>query len=115
VGSAVAATPAGTASTGCSQGRGVIAITTGAAVAAVRDAAGATVSAGHATVTADTGRATITAQSDDQARISAVTATATIKEIDGRRKRVVLDTVCTVQGKAVIEGEATVMFPARPA
>ncbi len=44
-----------------------------------------------------------------------VTATATIKEIDARRKRVVLDTVCTVQGRTVIEGEATVMFPARPA
>jgi 3-hydroxybutyryl-CoA dehydratase len=43
-----------------------------------------------------------------------VTATATIKEIDARRKRVVLDTVCTVQGRTVIEGEATVMFPARP-
>jgi 3-hydroxybutyryl-CoA dehydratase len=44
-----------------------------------------------------------------------VTATATIKEIDARRKRVVLETVCTVQGRTVIEGEATVMFPARPA
>ena len=43
-----------------------------------------------------------------------VTATATIKEIDSRRKRVLLDTVCTVRGKAVIEGEATVMFPTRP-
>lgn len=44
-----------------------------------------------------------------------VTATATIKEIDGRRKHVVLDTICTVRGRTVIEGEATVMFPTRPA
>lgn len=42
-----------------------------------------------------------------------VTATATIKSIDIARQRVVLETVCTVAGKAVIEGEATVMFPAR--
>lgn len=44
-----------------------------------------------------------------------VTATATIKKIDGRRKHVVLDTICTVRGRTVIEGEATVMFPTRPA
>lgn len=42
-----------------------------------------------------------------------VTATATIKAIDVARQRVVLDTVCTVEGNNVIEGEATVMFPAR--
>jgi 3-hydroxybutyryl-CoA dehydratase len=42
-----------------------------------------------------------------------VTATATIKEILVDKKRVVLDTVCTVAGKPVIEGEATVMFPSR--
>ena len=42
-----------------------------------------------------------------------VTATATIKEIFVDKKRVVLDTVCTVAGKPVIEGEATVMFPSR--
>ena len=42
-----------------------------------------------------------------------VTATVTIKEVAIERQRVVLDTVCTVGGKAVIEGEATVMFPSR--
>ena len=42
-----------------------------------------------------------------------VTATVTIKEVVIERQRVVLDTVCTVGGKAVIEGEATVMFPSR--
>jgi 3-hydroxybutyryl-CoA dehydratase len=40
-----------------------------------------------------------------------VTATVTIKEVNIDKKRVVLDTTCTVAGKAVIEGEATVMFP----
>lgn len=42
-----------------------------------------------------------------------VTATVTIKEVRIERQRVVLDTVCSVGGKAVIEGEATVMFPSR--
>ena len=42
-----------------------------------------------------------------------VTATATIKEILIEKKRLVLETVCTVDGKVVIEGEATVMFPSR--
>ena len=42
-----------------------------------------------------------------------VTATVTIKEVVIERQRVVLDTVCTVDGKAVIEGEATVMLPSR--
>lgn len=42
-----------------------------------------------------------------------VTATATIKEILVEKKRLVLETVCTVDGKVVIEGEATVMFPSR--
>lgn len=44
-----------------------------------------------------------------------VTTTVTIKEVVIERQRVVLDTVCTVGGKAVIEGEATVMLPARTA
>ena len=39
-----------------------------------------------------------------------VTATVTIKEVLLGKKRVVLDTVCTVAGKPVIEGEATVMY-----
>jgi 3-hydroxybutyryl-CoA dehydratase len=44
-----------------------------------------------------------------------VTATVTITEIVPEKKRVKLDTVCTVGGKTVIEGDATVMFPSRPA
>jgi 3-hydroxybutyryl-CoA dehydratase len=42
-----------------------------------------------------------------------VTATVTITEIVPEKKRVKLDTVCTVGGKTVIEGDATVMFPSR--
>lgn len=42
-----------------------------------------------------------------------VTATVTIKEVLPGKQRVVLDTVCTVAGRPVIEGEATVMFPSR--
>lgn len=42
-----------------------------------------------------------------------VTATVTITEIIPEKKRVKLDTVCTVGGKTVIEGDATVMFPSR--
>jgi len=38
-----------------------------------------------------------------------VTATVTVKEVVLEKKRVILDTVCTVGGKAVIEGEATIM------
>ncbi|MDR0672697.1 MAG: MaoC family dehydratase [Zoogloeaceae bacterium] len=38
-----------------------------------------------------------------------VTATATVKEIIVEKKRAVLETVCTVGGKPVIEGEATMM------
>lgn len=41
-----------------------------------------------------------------------VTATVTVKSLDAEKKRAVLDTVCTVAGKPVIEGEATVMVPA---
>lgn len=44
-----------------------------------------------------------------------VTAAVTIKEVLVERKRVVLETICSVAGKAVIEGEATVMFPSRTA
>ncbi|MCL2831057.1 MAG: MaoC family dehydratase [Betaproteobacteria bacterium] len=38
-----------------------------------------------------------------------VTATVKVREIVPEKKRVILDTVCTVAGKPVIEGEATVM------
>lgn len=42
-----------------------------------------------------------------------VTARVTIKEVLVDKKRVILDTTCTVRGNVVIEGEATVMFPSR--
>lgn len=38
-----------------------------------------------------------------------VTATVTVKEVVVEKKRAVLETVCTVAGKVVVEGEATVM------
>lgn len=44
-----------------------------------------------------------------------VTATATIIEIDERRRRVKLETVCTVKGEVVTEGVATNMVDRRPA
>lgn len=40
-----------------------------------------------------------------------VTATAEITALDPARKRVTLKTTCTVNGKAVIDGEATVLAP----
>ncbi|MGE5501932.1 MAG: MaoC family dehydratase [Ignavibacteriales bacterium] len=43
----------------------------------------------------------------------AVTATATITAIDTEKARVTLETVCTVDGKPVVEGEATIMVPRR--
>jgi 3-hydroxybutyryl-CoA dehydratase len=42
-----------------------------------------------------------------------VTATVTVKEVIVEKKRVILDTVCTVNGKPVIEGEATIMCTSR--
>ena len=42
-------------------------------------------------------------------------ARATVKKIVADKKLVEMETVCTVGGKAVIEGEATVMVPKRPA
>ena len=42
-----------------------------------------------------------------------VRATVTVKEVLADKCRVVLDTVCSVGGKAVIEGEATVMATSR--
>lgn len=44
-----------------------------------------------------------------------VTATATVREINVAKNRVVLDTVCTVGGKVVLEGEATMMPPKKAA
>jgi 3-hydroxybutyryl-CoA dehydratase len=44
-----------------------------------------------------------------------VTATVTVKEVNVAKNRVSLDTVCTVGGKVVIEGEAMMMPPARAA
>ncbi len=38
-----------------------------------------------------------------------VTATVTVKEVIVEKKRAVLETICTVAGKVVVEGEATVM------
>ncbi len=43
-----------------------------------------------------------------------VTARAEITAIDGERARVTLATTCTVGGKAVVGGEATIMVPRRP-
>jgi len=42
-----------------------------------------------------------------------VTATVVVTALDAAKKRVTLSTTCTVQGKAVIEGEATVMVQSR--
>jgi len=44
-----------------------------------------------------------------------VKAKVTIKAIDPERARVTVDTVCTVAGKPVIEGEAVLMVPRRSA
>jgi 3-hydroxybutyryl-CoA dehydratase len=38
-----------------------------------------------------------------------VTATVTVKEVNVEKKRAILDAVCTVAGKVVIEGEATML------
>jgi 3-hydroxybutyryl-CoA dehydratase len=40
-----------------------------------------------------------------------VTATVTIREINQEKRRLTLDTVCTVGETTVIEGEAMVMLP----
>ncbi|MEM5328336.1 MaoC family dehydratase [Paraburkholderia sp. JHI2823] len=42
-----------------------------------------------------------------------VTATVTVRELIPGKRRVVLDTVCTVRGKVVIEGDALVMPTSR--
>ncbi|MFO7640148.1 MAG: MaoC family dehydratase [Candidatus Competibacteraceae bacterium] len=43
-----------------------------------------------------------------------VTAVCTIREINHERARVVMDTVCTVKGKVVVEGCATFLVDRRP-
>ena len=40
-------------------------------------------------------------------------ATVTVKEVFTEKNRVTLDTVCTVGGKVVIEGECLMMPPVR--
>ncbi|MBV9782598.1 MAG: MaoC family dehydratase [Acidisphaera sp.] len=42
-----------------------------------------------------------------------VTATAEVTALDPAKKRATLRTVCTVAGKPVVEGEATVLVPSR--
>ena len=44
-----------------------------------------------------------------------VRATVTVREVLTEKNRVILDTVCTVAGKTVIEGECLMMPPVRPA
>lgn len=43
-----------------------------------------------------------------------VRAVVTVKEVDRERRRVILETVCKVQDKDVVTGEATIMVPRRP-
>ena len=42
-----------------------------------------------------------------------VRARATIRAINREKKQATIDTVCTVDGKSVIEGEATILVPVR--
>lgn len=42
-----------------------------------------------------------------------VTATVEVTHVDPDKKRATLKTTCTVEGRAVVEGEATVMVPTR--
>jgi 3-hydroxybutyryl-CoA dehydratase len=42
-----------------------------------------------------------------------VTATVTVREVNIPKNRVILDTVCTVGGKVVIDGECLMMPPVR--
>ncbi|MCS6933057.1 MAG: MaoC family dehydratase [Acetobacteraceae bacterium] len=44
-----------------------------------------------------------------------VTATATVSALDAAKKRATLATICTVNGKTVLEGEAVVLVPSREA
>ena len=42
-----------------------------------------------------------------------VVTRCTIKELNAEKRKVKFDTICTVRGKAVVEGEADIMVPAR--
>jgi 3-hydroxybutyryl-CoA dehydratase len=42
-----------------------------------------------------------------------VTARVTVKELQAEKRRAVFDTVCTVAGKTVLDGQAEIMVPAR--
>ncbi|GAB4172922.1 MAG: MaoC family dehydratase [Thalassobaculales bacterium] len=44
-----------------------------------------------------------------------VTARCTVREVIAEKARLIVDTVCTVKDQVVIEGEAVVMAPRRPA
>ena len=44
-----------------------------------------------------------------------VTATCTVREVIAEKRRVIFDCICKVKDTVVVEGEATVMTPARPA
>lgn len=44
-----------------------------------------------------------------------VTTKVTVRELDARRGRATFDTVCTVAGKTVADGEAVVLVPKRDA
>jgi len=44
-----------------------------------------------------------------------VTARVTVKALDAERGQVTLETVCDVRGKTVVDGEAVVLTPRRPA
>ena len=46
---------------------------------------------------------------------STVTATVVVTALDAEKKRATFSTICTVAGKPVIEGDATVMVPSRAA
>ncbi len=43
-----------------------------------------------------------------------VTAKAEVIELDAAKKRAVFATTCSIRGKTVVEGEATIMVPGRP-
>lgn len=43
-----------------------------------------------------------------------VLATVTVKELNAEKRKALFDTVCTVAGKVVLEGQAEILVPARP-
>lgn len=43
-----------------------------------------------------------------------VWARATLRELDAKKRQAVIDTVCTVGDKVVLEGEARILVPVRP-